>query len=58
MFFRPLPLLMQFRVPRVLVIGGRNVTTRSGVPIPVPGAAHIVASFKHPIAKACFAQFV
>ena len=53
--FRPLPLFMKFGVPCVLIIGGSDIATCSGVPIPILGATHIIASFQQAMAETRFA---
>ncbi len=43
---RPLPLLFEFRVERVLVVEALDVATGTGVPVPVPGAADVAGRFQ------------
>ncbi len=45
--FGPFPLLFKFGRKRERVGEALSITTSAGVPVPVPGAAHIVSSLKY-----------
>ena len=55
-FFRPLPRALQLRIEGVAVIGGLDVATRTGIAVPVPGAADIAGRIQSHDGKACPAQ--
>ena len=55
-FFGPVPFLLQILVERIGILHAFDIAARTGIAVPVPGPAHIVAAFEHSRGKTKLAQ--
>src|SRR5262249_15405314 len=49
----PAPILLEFRGKRVAVVDAFDVASRTRIPVPVPGPAHVWCGLEHPHGEIC-----